>query len=146
MEGSPEAESLATAGSVGLTSMSAMKTAAGTAWPLDRQLSAVEEVRTPSPRVETFISEARDHTEDDDPTPRGDAARLNGQDHIGDKPLSPRTNGAVSGLNSSGSSAWQMQKKKKKPRKTVKSENDVQALNFSGGEALPANESLRKGG
>ena len=144
---SPKAES-----QTGLTSLAAIKRAAGTAWPLDRQLSSVEEVRTPSPRVETFNLESLGRLEGQDPTLGGVTARTTGEEHGRDRPLAERTNGGMgasaplSALNPSGGSAWQTQKKKKQKRKTVKSENDAKTVNLSGGEALPADESLRKGG
>lgn len=128
--------------------------------PLDRQLSAVEEVRTPSPRVETFTTKGispirtQEHVNQDDRKPPGVAGPVNGEGHDHGSPLGSRPNGMVgspnqggiSAPNASGSTGWQTQKKKKTKRKTVKSENDAQTLNISGGEALPADEALRKGG
>ncbi|EXJ62684.1 hypothetical protein A1O7_03122 [Cladophialophora yegresii CBS 114405] len=138
----------------GLTGLGAMKKAGGVAWPLDRQLSSVEEVRTPTPRVETLNGGAS--PEQDDPMPSG-ATVLKSQGYVHENPLASRTNGISgiasgfphdtgSALGAGGSSGWQMPKKKKSKRKTVKSENDAQAVNLSGGETLPADEFLRKGG
>ncbi|ETI23471.1 hypothetical protein G647_05273 [Cladophialophora carrionii CBS 160.54] len=142
------------ADAAGLTGLGATKKAGGVAWPLDRHLSSVEEVRTPTPRVETFnCGDSSDH---DDPMPSG-ATALNNQGYGHEKALTSRTNGI--GGNASGSpqgaspafgvgggSGWQMQKKKKSKRKTVKSENDAQPVNLSSGETPPADEFLRKGG
>ncbi|KIX10505.1 uncharacterized protein Z518_01588 [Rhinocladiella mackenziei CBS 650.93] len=141
--------------SVGMTSQGATKKSGSTARPSDRQLSAVEEVRTPSPRVEGFGS--------DGSGPKGSvsvnqnqAAIANGDrvEEGSEEPLASCTNGSVgssghapnSGPNPNVSNGWQTQKKKRKNKKTVKSENDAQALNLSRGESLPADESLRKGG
>jgi hypothetical protein len=141
-----------------MTSPSLQKNAA---WPLDRQLSSVEEIRTPSPRAEAFKCEAQSSravgakdpdqslTEEEMAAPNGGSP-----EHTSEEPLSPMTNGSVytpgSGAaaksNLGTPSGWQTQKKKKKNRKTVKSENDAQALNAIGGETLPADEALRKGG
>nr|KAK5440159.1 hypothetical protein LTR18_008096 [Exophiala xenobiotica] len=144
--------------SIGMTSPSLQKNAA---WPLDRQLSSVEEIRTPSPRAEAFKSEAQSPRavgakDPDQSLTEGEMAAPNGgsPEHTSEEPLSPMTNGSVytpgSGAavksNLGTPSGWQTQKKKKKNRKTVKSENDAQALNAIGGETLPADEALRKGG
>ncbi|EXJ79662.1 hypothetical protein A1O3_07942 [Capronia epimyces CBS 606.96] len=129
------------------------------AWPLDRQLSSVEEVRTPSPRVEGFNREclspkfAGSTSQDQslgeaEGTANGDAAGP------GPRPLAARPNGSVgssepttnSTAGVSSANDWQTQKKRRKNKKTVKSENDAHLLNISGGESLPADESLRKGG
>ncbi|KIW71091.1 hypothetical protein PV04_03299 [Phialophora macrospora] len=137
-----------------LTGLPTTKRASGVAWPIDRQLSSVEEVRTPPPRVETVPCEGS--SDQDDPMPRG-ATGLTSQGYGLEHPLTSRTNGtggiagasaqgAGPALGAGGSSGWQMPKKKKSKRKTVKSENDAQTVNLSSGEKLPADEFLRKGG
>ncbi|OAL24370.1 hypothetical protein AYO22_05746 [Fonsecaea multimorphosa] len=145
---------------VGMNILTNMKKAGGQAWSLDRQLSSVEEVRTPSPRVEKFNGESslpkegKGHSGQDVPSSNGETVLVNGEDRDIARPLATRTNGTAassnqgsnSAPNTSGSSAWQTQKKKKNKRKTVKSENDAQTSNLSVGETLPADESLRKGG
>jgi hypothetical protein len=129
----------------GLTGLTAIKKASGIAWPLDRQLSSVEEIRTPSPRAETFNSEGSSPTGVKD-----QHGLMNGGGHVLENLFSSRPNGVSGpsgqGAANGGSTVWQTQKKKKSKRKTVKSENDAQMLNLGGGEALPADESLRKGG
>ncbi|KAI1617554.1 poly(A) polymerase, variant [Exophiala viscosa] len=137
----------------------------GTAWTLDRQLSSVEEVLTPSPRVESFLPEGQppnvaQSVDQAEPAAASEAetttlANGNGGDEAIVKPLSPRTNGST-GENASPASAavvgatngWETQhrKKKRRSKKAVKSENDAQVLNTTKGEILPADESLRKGG
>lgn len=143
----------------GMTSLGALKKL-GTAWPLDRQLSSVEEVRTPSPRVERFDPESQSPRvggplEEHQIVANGPSRTNNsdGSSQGSDKPLASITNGSLvsgQGLNSAvgagTSNSWQTQKKRRKSKKTVKSENDVQALNTTGGESLPADDSLRKGG
>lgn len=147
--------------SVGMTT-SGLGKQAGTVWPLERQLSSVEEVRTPSPRGEgfppktpspraTFMDKYRS-----DVSPEKESLGMPGEspENSLKQPLSPRTNGSVSTPGSNlppppsggANTRWQTQKKKKKNKKTVKSENDAQASKLTGGEALPADESLRKGG
>ena len=139
------------------TGLAAIKRSGGTPWPLDRPLSSVEEIRTPSPRADTFGSQASSPISDRDRNGRPHAAGAvltNGEllDH--DSSLTSRTNGTStvppqgmsSAAGSGQGSSWQTQKKKKTKRKTVKSENDAQTLNHSGGETMPADESLRKGG
>ncbi|KIW10266.1 hypothetical protein PV08_11228 [Exophiala spinifera] len=147
--------------SVGMTA-SGLGKQAGMVWPQERQLSSVEEVRTPSPRVEGFPSKT--------PSPRATFMEKYRSDAVPEKeppgipvespadtlnlPLSPRTNGSasipVSNLlpptSGVANPRWQTQKKKKKHKKTVKSENEDQASKLTGGEAIPADESLRKGG
>lgn len=146
--------------SVGMSGLVGLKKVGNIPRPLDRQLSAVEEVRTPSPRVETFNTKgisptrSKDHVDQDDRGPLEVAGSMNGEGPDHGNPLGSRTNGMVgspnqggiSAPNASGSTGWQTQKKKKTKRKTVKSENDAHTLNVSGGEALPADEALRKGG
>ncbi|KAJ9612540.1 hypothetical protein H2200_004137 [Cladophialophora chaetospira] len=143
--------------STGMSPLGATKKTGGTAWPLDRQLSSVEEVRTPSPRVETFGAVRSSpvlHNSSDASMPNGAASSLHGGAHGLENPLASRTNGTTgssahatnSTLSTGLASGWQMPKKKKSKRKTVKSENDAQMLNMAEGEAVPADESLRKGG
>lgn len=148
--------------SIGMPALTALKKSGNTAWPLDRQLSSVEEVRTPSPRVETFNSDTNSPKVVNAPASQNQTSSsavslaVNGGEIPGDldKPLAPRTNGIVGPLSPAsngavhvnGTSGWQTQKKKRKNKKTVKSENDAHALNVAGGESLPADESLRKGG
>ncbi len=154
---SPGLAQPATEEPVGLTGLTAIKRAGGPAWPLDRQLSSVEEVRTPSPRVETFGSVGSSpiaRNSHDGSRSIGATTLKNGGDHSLENPLVSRTNGTAGGsaqgtsslLNASVPSGWQMPKKKKNKRKMVKSENDAQMMNPAEGEALPADESMRKGG
>ncbi|OQV11003.1 hypothetical protein CLAIMM_14912 [Cladophialophora immunda] len=142
--------------SVGMGVLTSMKKMGGPAWSLDRQLSSVEEVRTPSPRVEKFNGEreSKSHIGPDEPSSNGETLLINGEDREFARPLATRTNGTAgsskqgpsSAPNGSGPSGWQTQKKKKNKRKTVKSENDALMSNLSARETLPADESLRKGG
>jgi hypothetical protein len=122
-------------------------------WSLGRQLSAVQEVRTPSPGLDRGNA-----------TPASLTSNARHQGHSKAKPsdsngasqdlvaLFPRPNGitasdtAQDGASAPKPSSWQTQKKKKNKKKTVKSENDVQGLNDSGGEVMPREESQRKGG
>ncbi|KAH0846669.1 PAP/25A associated domain family [Fonsecaea pedrosoi] len=148
--------------SVGMSVLTTMK-AVGPAWSLDRQLSSVEEVRTPSPRVEKFDGESslpkdiKGHPSQNGPSSDGQTILVNGEHRDATRPLASRTNGTSGSSNhgsshvnsvpnAGGPSGWQTQKKKKNKRKTVKSENDAQTSNPSVGETLPADESLRKGG
>ncbi|KIW47097.1 uncharacterized protein PV06_02699 [Exophiala oligosperma] len=147
--------------SVGMTT-SGLGKSAGTVWPLERQLSSVEEVRTPSPRGEgfppktpspraTFMDKYRS---DAPPHKKSPGMPGESRENTLKQPLSPRTNESVSTPSSnlppppSGGATprWQTQKKKRKTKKTVKSENEGQDSKLTGGEALPADESLRKGG
>jgi hypothetical protein len=121
------------------------------AWSLDRQLSMVEEVRTPSPKVESHRTFGESLN-----IPKFGSSQTNGDKAEGfaEKPLAMRPNGNApssgtttnSGPNTNHSNAWHTQKKKKKGKKANKSDNDAQAINTLGGESLPADESLRKGG
>jgi len=89
-------------------------------------------------------------------TAKSGSPLLNGDGavHVQEKALGPRTNGTLptSGLalnpgnHVNSNNAWQTQKKKKKNKRAAKSDTDAQALNTSGGETLPVDESLRKGG
>lgn len=136
----------------GFTSIGVSRISASGAWPLDRQLSSVEEVRTPSPRVEGY----RSASNSPEVAAKSGSPLLNGDGavHIQEKALGLRTNGTFptsgfalnSGNNVNSNNTWQTQKKKKKNKKAAKSDTDAQGLNISGGEALPADESLRKGG
>ena len=136
----------------GFTSVGISRKSASGAWPLDRQLSSVEEVRTPSPRVEGYRSTSNSPVM----TAKSGSPLLNGDGavHVQEKALGPRTNGTLptSGLalnpgnHVNSNNAWQTQKKKKKNKRAAKSDTDAQALNTSGGETLPVDESLRKGG
>ena len=141
-----------------LTGLTAIKKAGVPAWPLDRQLSSVEEIRTPSPRAETFKSGGSSPVGSKDEDGRThDATTMlgNGERYAPEGPLTSRPNGVTNASVQSGIlpaigtaavSGWQTQKKKKNKRKTVKSENDALVSNQSAGEAPPADESLRKGG
>jgi hypothetical protein len=129
-----------------LNGFTAIKTINGGAWPLDRKLSSVEEIRTPSPRVETFNPQGSSP-----PGVNGAAGLADAEERPPPSPLAAWPNGhsGSSGPlppNANGASGWQTQKKKKNKRKTVKSENDAQPLNRAGGDELPSDESLRKGG
>lgn len=154
LKGAPPGDTMA-ANSLGVTTKTG-----STAWPLDRQLSSVEEVRTPSPRVEGFNPECLS------PKFGGSAGQGQGLEeavdtaangHVAEpvsRPLASRPNGSVGSSEATANStigpapagSWQTQKKKRKNKKPMKSENDAPFLNVSGGESLPADESLRKGG
>ncbi|EXJ80380.1 hypothetical protein A1O1_08524 [Capronia coronata CBS 617.96] len=146
----------------GVKNLGVTTKAGSTAWSLDRQLSSVEEVRTPSPQVEGFSSGCLSHQSGGSAGPEqtpGAAEELmaNGDGaEPGLRPLSSRPNGSVASteLTTTNSStvdphsapSWQTQKKKRKTKKATKPEDDSHLLNSSGGESLPADESLRKGG
>lgn len=135
-----------------LTSIGLSRLTINGAWPLDRKLSSVEEVRTPSPKVEGYRSAS--HSPEMTANSTSPLLRGEGAGQAQEKVLSLRPNGSIptSGLAlSSGNSVnsnntWQTQKKKKKNKKVVKPAADTQGLNTSGGDTLPENESLRKGG
>lgn len=122
-------------------------------WSFGRQLSAVQEVRTPSPGLDARYGVPASPTstirQAGQSKPKKDDSKR-GSPETGT--LSPRPNGvAVTATGPEGSqptsqSSWQTQKKKKNKKKTVRSENDAQALNESGGDYLPRDELLRKGG
>ncbi|RVX69316.1 hypothetical protein B0A52_06910 [Exophiala mesophila] len=120
-------------------------------WPLDRQLSAVEEVRTPSPRGAVFPKQGTSSKG----LVQSESSLVNGSGTEGnhDRPLALRANGTLTGTppsaTSGGStvSAWQTAKKKKhRNRKDTTSETDGQNIKVGAGEALPADDSQRKGG
>lgn len=122
-------------------------------WPLDRQLSAVEEVRTPSPRGGVFPKlggSSKGQVQAESPLANG-----TGPEGHHDRLLALRVNGTMTGSGtpsaagpgSSSVSAWQTAKKKKnKNRKETTSEIDGQNIKVGAGEALPADDSQRKGG
>ncbi|KAL2401320.1 Poly(A) RNA polymerase cid13 [Exophiala dermatitidis] len=137
--------------SVGLNGLGVVAGAGSRAWSLDRQLSSVEEVQSPSPRLEEFTAECQ-------PPENGSRHSKLETTHGGGKgesmPLLSRANGSVEAsaamtdpsVAATSTNGWQTQRKKRKNKRPEKSENDPQALNISGGESLPADESLRKGG
>jgi hypothetical protein len=118
-------------------------------WPLGRQLSAVQEVRTPSPGLDrsgvpasptsTLLQQTQAKIRRDDSKKNSPSISA----------LSPRPNGisgvatGPEGASAVTQSSWQTQKKRRNKKKTVKSENDAQD---SGGEILPLDETQRKGG
>jgi hypothetical protein len=122
-------------------------------WSLGRQLSAVEEVRTPSPGLESLYGAPISPT-------RAKMEALQIKNRQEDKAkaiadsaaLSSRSNGVAPGVQGADTgpavtpSSWQTQKKKNNKKKTVKSENDSKGMNESGGEFMPVDESQRKGG
>jgi Cid1 family poly A polymerase len=124
------------------------------------QLSPVKEVRTPTPTKSRQLSapesaaqglpksrtkgkakqkksalSSADQGEDKAETL---ASQPNGQMLAAHRP--PQTN------NTGGIVGWQTQKKKSKHKKGSKSETDLKAINTVGGDFLPLDESLRKGG
>ena len=125
-------------------------------FPLGRQLSAVQEVRTLSPgterghrhtpsassiKIQTKIPQAKGKS----------TASLPASPAVGG--LSANSNGSsaprkdVDNANSINASSWQIPKtKKRNKKKTVKSENDAPSINSAGGEFLPVSENERKGG
>ena len=122
-------------------------------WSMGRQLSAVQEVRTPSPGFDrgsllpaSPTSIARQQLQS---RSKKDSSQKSSPD-IGT--LSSRTNGIpTAGLGQNGAASatqtsWQTQKKRRNKKKTVKSENDAQGMNESGGDSMPLDESQRKGG
>jgi hypothetical protein len=115
-----------------------------TAWTLPRQLSSVQEVRTPSPGFDMSPPLM---------SPFGNGVQKEGKS----SPLATREmtsngmalqpNGVVSP--SSNGSSWQTpsnNRKKHRKSKKTKSENDIRALNAAGGDVLPVDDSQRKGG
>ncbi|ERF69270.1 hypothetical protein EPUS_03974 [Endocarpon pusillum Z07020] len=121
------------------------------------QLSPVKEVRTPSPTKTRQLLVLGD-------PPQGAAkARTKGKakqkksslssvDQSGDKPeaLASLPNGFTQDLKPAsihGSvTGWQTQKRKSKHKKGSRSETDLKGVNIVGGDFLPLDESLRKGG
>lgn len=112
-----------------------------TAWSLPRQLSSVQEVRTPSPGFEMTLPTGRSPTSPRFPEKSSPLAVRETVDmNVTIKP----EDGSHQVTNPS---SWQMPKPKKhKKKKTVRSENDASPSNVNGGEYLPLDESLRKGG
>jgi hypothetical protein len=125
------------------------------------QLSPVKEARTPSP------TRGNGQGLDDDaaqgplrPKPKGKSKQrkkssLSTINRSDDQTESPamQPNGSVSVAPQAPSSkakaagkVWQTQKKKAKHQKGSKSETDINKTNTAGGEFLPLDESLRKGG
>ncbi len=124
------------------------------------QLSPVKEVRTPSPTKSRGSSIPRDSAQGaSKPKSKGKAKQkkssLSSID-LGEgkaEALASQPNGLSSSAqavnptgNMGSASGWQTQKKKSKHRKSSKSETDLKGLNSAGGEFLPLEESLRKGG
>lgn len=124
------------------------------------QLSPVKEVRTPSP------TKTRQSLAPGDPPQGASKARTKGKakqkksslssvDQSGDKPeaLASQPNGLVAATQDlkpasiHGSvTGWQTQKRKSKHKKGSRSETDLKGVNTVGGDFLPLDESLRKGG
>ena len=116
-------------------------------WSLGRQLSAVEEVRTPSPgvpasptsllRQQGQLKAKKDDSKKSSPeigtlSPRPNGVPVPPSGHDGALPVTQ--------------SSWQTPRKRRSKKKTVKSENDAQGINESGGDYMPLDESQRKGG
>ena len=122
-------------------------------WSLGRQLSAVQEVQTPSPGLDQGVGSPKSPTstlkQQMMSKMRDDDSKRSSPD-IGT--LSSRPNGiqltstGLEGASAAVQSSWQTQKKRRNKKKTVKSENDAQSINDSGGEFMPIDESQRKGG
>lgn len=122
-------------------------------WSFGRQLSAVQEVRTPSPGLDALYGAPASPTSTIRQPGHSRAKKDDSKrDSLDMGTLSPRPNGVpVTGAGvetgvTTTQSSWQTQKKKKNKKKTVKSENDAQAMNESGGDYMPTDESQRKGG
>jgi hypothetical protein len=115
---------------------------APTAWALPRQLSAVQEVRTPSPGFELSPPMT---------SPFAAAAPKEGKS----SPLATRDSGNAMAARPNGvpqpisnGSTWQTtgNRKKHRKKKTTKSENDAGTTNAAGGDVLPLDDTQRKGG
>ena len=121
-------------------------------WTLGRQLSAVQEVRTPSPSLDrsngVLVSPTSATFLQNQPKAKKTDSKQSSP-NVGT--LSPRPNGVptspvVTEGGTTMQSSWQMPKKKKNRKKTVKSENDANGINDFGGDCMPLEESERKGG
>jgi hypothetical protein len=107
-------------------------------WTLPRQLSAVQEARTPSPALASPVKKGDVLSKDNAASP---LAPVPAQD----TELAIRTNGAATSQPTNPSS-WQTPNRKKHRKKKVKSENDIGLVNGAGGELAPADVTQRKGG
>lgn len=114
-----------------------------TAWALPRQLSAVQEVRTPSPGFDLSAQMASPFMLGSHREGKSSPLATRETSNTG---LAIQTNGA--GQPSNNGSSWQTSSSRKKHRKkkTTKSENDIGAVNPAGGDILPLDDSQRKGG
>jgi len=124
------------------------------------QLSPVKEVRTPTPTKNQQLSLPEKSAQGlPKPRTKGKAKQkksaLSSADEGEDKAeaLASQPNGQMSAahrahqISNMGSIAgWQTQKKKSKHKKGSKSETDLKAINAVGGDFLPLDVSLRKGG
>jgi hypothetical protein len=124
------------------------------------QLSPVKEVRTPSPTRSRQSSVTEGSAQGaSKPKTKGKAKQkmssLSSVEQGEDKPevLTSQANGlmpTIPALHPSTAAGyvagWQTQRKKSKHKKGSKSETDVKVVNPAGGEFLPFDESLRKGG
>jgi hypothetical protein len=127
-----------------------------TALQLGEQLLPMTATRSPSPSREALSDGQRPGA------PKGSKSSSKGkidksklsttQDAPESIMLSSKPNGQVSALpvgllkGPLQISGWQTQKKRKKPKKAVKPENDVDLVNVSGGDVTPVDDALRKGG
>jgi Cid1 family poly A polymerase len=124
------------------------------------QLSPVKEVRTPSPTKSRQLSNLDSAGQ---PTskaktkgkPKQKKTSLSAVDQSEEnpQPLGPQPNGATLASSTSNAptitgsaSVWQTQKKRSKHNKGSKSETDIKRVNSAGGEFLPLDETMRKGG
>ncbi|ETN40376.1 uncharacterized protein HMPREF1541_04653 [Cyphellophora europaea CBS 101466] len=115
-----------------------------TAWSLPRQLSAVQEVRTPSPGFELsppsmgspFVGGSQREGKQSPLVPR----------ETNNTGLATRTNGVTAVSNNASSWQTSSNRKKHRKKKATKSENDASTTNASGGDFLPVDEAQRKGG
>lgn len=124
------------------------------------QLSPVKEVRTPSPAKSRPLSIPEESAQGvSKPRTKGKAkpkkSTLSPVDQGEDRPeaIASQPNGLISAAqhlhqtsNVGSVPGWQTQKKKPKHKKGSKSETDLKEVNSAGGEFLPLDESLRKGG
>lgn len=123
-------------------------------------LSPVKEVRTPSPTRNKQLALAEDSAQMvPKPRVKGKAKQkistLCSVDYVEERsvPLASQPNGLMSAaqiLHPASKiapvSSWQTQKKRCRHKKASKSETDLKSANSAGGDLLPLDESLRKGG
>jgi Cid1 family poly A polymerase len=124
------------------------------------QLSPVKEVRTPSPNRSRQLQPVEDIPQGaSKQKSKGKAKQkkssLSSVDQSEDKTeaLTPQPNGLICSSQITNPlsgkvsvNGWQTQKKKSKHKKGSKSETDLKTVNPAGGESLPLNEFMRKGG
>ena len=126
----------------------------------DLQLSPVKELRTPSPNRTLQLlpgEESNQVASKSKVKGKGKQKKssLSSVDPSEDKAevLATQPNGSISSTQITNPpsskvsvNGWQTQKKKSNHKKGSKSETDLQGSSYAAGEALPLNESMRKGG